>query len=71
MYGAGLRVGEGRALRVMDIDFDRRQMLVRGGKGDKDRAVPLPASRVERLRGNLGRLREQHERDCRKGADWG
>jgi len=71
MYGAGLRVGEGRSLRVMDIDFDRRQMLVRGGKGDKDRAVPLPASRVERLRGHLWRLREQHERDCRKSADWG
>lgn len=66
-----MRVGEWCALRVMDIDFDRRQMLVRGGKGDKDRAVPLPAACDERLREHLGRLREQHERDCRKSADWG
>ncbi len=43
MYGTGLRVGECCTLRVRDVDFDRRQVVVRGGKGDKDRLVMLPA----------------------------
>jgi integrase len=47
MYGAGLRVMECCRLRVKDVDFDRRQIIVRDGKGEKDRAVPLP----ERLMG--------------------
>jgi site-specific recombinase XerD len=50
MYGAGLRVMECCRLRMKDVDFDRRQIIVRDGKGEKDRAVPLP----ERLMGKVG-----------------
>jgi len=42
MYGSGLRLSECTNLRIKDIDFDRREIMVRGGKGDKDRRVPLP-----------------------------
>src|SRR5579871_1083321 len=42
LYGAGLRKGECLRLRVHCLDFDRGQILVRGGKGDKDRVVMLP-----------------------------
>jgi integron integrase len=71
LYGGGLRLGEGCALRVMDLDFERRQMLVRGGKGGKDRAVPLPGKCLETLEQHLACVRRQHERDCAKGPDWG
>jgi site-specific recombinase XerD len=43
LYGAGLRLLEVCRLRVKDVDFDRRQLMVRDGKGEVDRAVPLPA----------------------------
>ncbi|MFL5467967.1 MAG: phage integrase N-terminal SAM-like domain-containing protein, partial [Gemmatimonadaceae bacterium] len=42
MYGSGLRLSECTSLRVKDIDFHRNEIMVRGGKGDKDRRVPLP-----------------------------
>jgi integrase len=41
-YGSGLRLMEACRLRVNDFDFDRRQLVIREGKGDKDRYVPLP-----------------------------
>ena len=44
MYGSGLRVSETVALRVKDVDFDRREIIVREGKGDKDRRTPLAES---------------------------
>jgi site-specific recombinase XerD len=47
MYGAGLRLMETCRLRVKDIDFERLQIIVREGKGDKDRAVPLPQRLVD------------------------
>src|SRR5262245_55415663 len=46
LYGGGLRLLEGLRLRVKDLDLARRQLIVRGGKGDRDRRAPLP----ERLR---------------------
>lgn len=46
MYGCGLRLAEVCALRVKDIDFERREIYVKGGKGKKDRNVPLPESLV-------------------------
>ena len=49
MYGSGLRLQECLSLRVKDIDFDRRQIVVREGKGDKDRVTLLP----DRCRGGL------------------
>lgn len=67
MYGSGLRVNECLSLRVKDIDFDRREIVVRGGKGGKDRRVPLPIVLVPELRRHLGRVREQFHRDLRAG----
>ena len=49
MYGTGLRVAECCQLRVRDVDFDRGQIIVRGGKGDRDRLVMLPRSLAGRL----------------------
>jgi len=46
-------------IRVKDLDVDRREILVRSGKGDKDRRVPLPATILPALRVHLKRVREQ------------
>ena len=55
MYGSGLRLLECCRLRIKDTDLDRRQLVVRQGKGDKDRVVMLPGSVIERLREQLAR----------------
>ena len=67
MYGSGLRVSECLSLRVKDLDFDRREILVRRGKGNKDRHVPLPATAVPALRVHLERARKQFNRDLARG----
>ena len=68
MYGSGLRLLECLSLRVKDVDFDRGEIVVRCGKGDKDRRVPLPKSAVPALRVHLGRVRAQFHRDLAAGA---
>jgi integron integrase len=55
LYGTGMRLAEGLRLRVKDIDFDRRAIVVREGKGGKDRVVMLPASLEPALREQLTR----------------
>lgn len=57
LYGAGLRIMEGLRLRIKDIDFDRRVIVVRDGKGGKDRVVMLPASLHDALRTQVARAR--------------
>lgn len=61
MYGCGLRLGEVCALRVKDLDLDRKQITVRQAKGNKDRIVPLPERIIEPLAKHLRRLRPVHE----------
>lgn len=61
MYGGGLRVGEACAVRVMDIDLDRLQLVVRRGKGDKDRVTPLPERLVDPLRTLVDARRGRHD----------
>jgi integron integrase len=63
MYGTGMRIGECVALRVKDVDFERREIVVRQGKGGKDRMTMLPASLVEPLKGQLSASRAAFERD--------
>ncbi len=63
LYGTGLRLMEGLRLRVKDIDFTRRQITVRGGKGDKDRVTMLPASLIEPLQARLAVRRKMHDID--------
>jgi integron integrase len=70
LYGAGLRVLECCRLRVQDLDFATNQIVVRGGKGDKDRITMLPAIVKEPLIGHLARIRAQHQRDLAAGAGW-
>lgn len=57
LYGTGMRIAEGLQLRVKDVDFDRSAIIVREGKGKKDRAVMLPQRLIPELRGQLARAR--------------
>ncbi len=70
LYGAGLRVLECCRLRVQDIAFAANQIVVRGGKGDKDRVTMLPAMAKADLAGHLERVHVQHEQDLTLGAGW-
>jgi integron integrase len=67
LYGAGLRQIECLSLRVKDIDFAYRQILVRDGKGAKDRVTMLPGALVQPLQAHLGRVRLLHRRDLKDG----
>jgi integron integrase len=67
LYGSGLRVIECLRLRVKDVDLSYRQVLVRDGKGEKDRVTMLPGLLIEPLRAHLDRVRLLHARDLREG----
>jgi integron integrase len=67
LYGAGLRQIECLMLRVKDIEFAYRQILVRDGKGAKDRVTVLPENVIEPLRAHLGRVRTLHNTDLEAG----
>ena len=67
LYGCGLRLLECLRLRVKDVDFARLQIIVRGGKGDKDRVTMLPVSVAERLREHLEGVRRQHAAEQAEG----
>ncbi len=70
LYGSGLRLLECARLRVKDVDFARRQIVVRSGKGDRDRVAPLPMSVVPALRTQLESVGRQHAADLAAGAGW-
>jgi integron integrase len=63
LYGSGLRLNECLALRVKDVDFARGQLVVRGGKGAKDRVALFPDSVVPMMRSQVERVRLLYERD--------
>ena len=67
LYGAGLRLEECLELRVKDIDFDRHQIVVRQGKGQKDRVTVLPAAAGPALVGHLAHVRRLHDADLARG----
>ena len=67
MYGSGLRVRECLALRVQHLDLERRTILVRDGKGSKDRSTMLPTGLVEPMERHLDAVRGIHARDLAKG----
>lgn len=68
LYGAGLRLLECLQLRVKDVDFDRREILVRRGKGARDRVTVLPELLVAPLERQLAVVRLLHERDVKAGG---
>jgi len=67
LYGAGLRLLECCRLRVKDVEFSRGEILVRDGKGARDRVTLLPAGVAAPLAAHLGRVQVQHEGDLRAG----
>jgi integron integrase len=72
LYGTGLRLLEGLRLRVKDVEFARRELLVRDGKGGKDRVTVLPENLIAPLHEQLAHARALHERDLHagRGAVW-
>jgi len=67
LYGSGLRLMEALRLRVQDVDFKRREVLVREGKGFKDRVTMLPEVGVRPLARHLESVRALHQRDLAEG----
>jgi len=67
LYGAGLRLMECCRLRIKDIDFPQSQIVVRAGKGNKDRYTTLPRAVKEPLLRHLQMVKRQHQEDLRKG----
>jgi integron integrase len=68
LYGSGLRLLEALQLRVKDLDFGRREIVVRGGKGDRDRRTMLPDVLISPLLRHLAGVRDAHDRDVARGA---
>lgn len=67
LYGCGLRLMECMRQRVKDVDFEQSQIIIREGKGEKDRATMLPASLVQPLKEQISYVRKLHERDLLQG----
>lgn len=67
LYGSGLRVAECVSLRVKDVDLQRRQLVVRRGKGGKDRVTLLPVSAAAELRAQLEHVEQLHQRELSRG----
>lgn len=68
MYGAGLRISECGRLRVQDVDFSMNTLIVRRGKGDKDRVTMLPASLINALKDQISLVKLIHQRDISDGG---
>ena len=68
LYGAGLRIMEAVRLRVKDVDFERREIMVRDGKGAKDRVTVLPRSAIAPLRAHLRSVHGLYEQDSADGC---
>ena len=69
MYGTGMRLNELIELRILDVDFDRSEIIIRHGKGDKDRHVMLPQSLVPKIKIQIENVKKIHDKDIADG--WG
>ncbi len=67
LYGSGLRLGEALRLRVKDINFDYKQIIVREAKGNKDRITTLPNAVILELKKHMNGVYLQHKHDLQKG----
>lgn len=67
LYGTGMRILEALRLRVKDVDFARREILIRDGKGFKDRVTMLPVSLIALLKAHLDKVKSLHADDLAKG----
>lgn len=69
LYGGGLRLSECLALRIQDIDFEKHEVLIRDGKGGKDRVTMLPETVIPVLKRHLATVRDIHRQDVKDS--WG
>ena len=69
MYGTGMRINEVLALRILDVDFDMNEIIIRHGKGDKDRHVMLPQKLVPKIKEQIAAVKKIHQKDLEAG--WG
>lgn len=67
LYGTGMRLLEGLRLRVKDVEFERREIIVREGKGNKDRVTVLPENLILPLQAHLKKVKALHEKDLDAG----
>jgi len=67
IYGAGLRISECARLRVKDVDFHYKQLLIRDGKGTRDRVTVFPEPLIDPIRNHLVRVKELHDQDLHNG----
>jgi integron integrase len=70
MYGGGLRLMESLSLRVKDLDLERQELVVRHGKGGKDRVTVIPRAVIRDLEDQLEKRRALHDRDLAAGTGW-
>lgn len=70
MYGTGMRVNECCSLRIKDLDFERGEIIIRRGKGARDRRTMLPQALQPLLEEHLKAVRARYERDIAAGAGW-
>ncbi len=68
LYGTGMRLMECVRLRVKDLDFEYRQIVVCDGKGQKDKVVPMPERLLDGLQAHLAKVRALHQADLAQGA---
>ncbi|MDZ4262411.1 MAG: integron integrase [Pseudomonadota bacterium] len=67
LYGTGMRLMDCMRLRVQDVDFEYRQIVIRNGKGMKDRVVPLPQRLAVELQRHMQKVRQLHNEDVEQG----
>jgi integron integrase len=67
LYGTGMRLLEALRLRVKDVEFERREVIVRQGKGNKDRVTVLPENLILPLKAHLEKVKALHQRDLDEG----
>lgn len=67
LYGTGIRLNEALSLRVLDFDFDLNEIIIRHGKGDKDRHVMLPQKLIPEIKEHLEKVKKLHQKDLNEG----
>ncbi len=70
LYGSGMRLSESLSLRLKDIDLERRELLIRRGKGQRDRVTMLPAALLPATTEQMRRVKRLHDQDLSSGAGW-
>ena len=67
LYGTGMRLMEGLRLRIKDVEFERREIIVREGKGNKDRVTVLPENLILPIKNQMEKAQRVHNEDLEKG----